>query len=127
MSKADKKPATQPRKARRGNALSHRLTRLRTPGSGSHGTTSRPSAPEDRNRNIALDCGWGRLLFTPTFDRYQDLLDALREEAPDTRDIAFHVGDPHVLLAQAPQEIFLDPSHTFRLDLSTYRAGGRRP
>ena len=127
MSEAEKKIAPQSRKARRGNALSHRLTRLRTPGSGSHGTTSRPSETEGRNRNIAFDCGWGRLLFTPTFDRYQDLLDALREEAPDTRDIAFHVGDPHVLLAQAPQEIFLDPSHTFRLDLSTYRAGGRRP
>ena len=127
MSKAEKKPATPPRKARRGKAVSHRLTRLRTPGGGSQGSAGRSAETAGRNRNVALDCGWGRLLFTPTFDRYQDLLAALREEAPDTRDIAFHVGDPHVLLAQAPQEIFLDPSHTFRLDLSTYRAGGRRP
>ena len=28
-----------------------------------------PSQPQ------AVHCGWGRLLFTPTFDRYQDLLD----------------------------------------------------
>src|SRR5690606_23715001 len=32
-----------------------------------------------------------------------------------------------VLLASAPQEVFLDPSHTYRLDLATYRAGRRQP
>ena len=31
------------------------------------------------------------------------------------------------LLTQAPQETFLDPSHTYRLDLSTYRAGRKQP
>lgn len=128
MSNAQKKAASQTRKPRRGSALSHRLTRLRSPGDGGFGQSGRSTEEaEAPARNIALDCGWGRLLFTQTFDRYADLLEALREEAPDARDIAFHVRDPHVLLAQAPQEIFLDPSHTFRLDLSTYRAGGRRP
>ena len=34
--------------------------------------------------------------------------------------------DPHVLLAEAPQELFLDPSHTYRLDLATYRARHRK-
>jgi GNAT-family acetyltransferase (TIGR03103 family) len=36
------------------------------------------------------------------------------------------VRDPHVLLAAAPQELFLDPSHTYRLDLATYRPARSR-
>ena len=31
-----------------------------------------------------------------------------------------------MLLAAAPQELFLDPSHTYRLDLATYRVASRR-
>ena len=54
------------------------------------------------------------------------LAEALRSEGPDRRDIAFHVKDPHVLLAAAPQELFLDPSHTYRLKLANYRPSGRR-
>jgi GNAT-family acetyltransferase (TIGR03103 family) len=68
--------------------------------------------------NAMLDCGWGRLLFGQTFADARELRDVLRAEGPDRRDIAFHISDPHVVLAAAPQELFLDPSHTFRLDLS---------
>ncbi|MEO1695431.1 MAG: N-acetylglutaminylglutamine synthetase, partial [Pseudomonadota bacterium] len=46
---------------------------------------------------------------------------------PDRRDIAFYVLDPHVALAQAPNELFLDPSHTYRLDLATYRPAKKKP
>jgi GNAT-family acetyltransferase (TIGR03103 family) len=74
-----------------------------------------------------LDCGWGRLLFGQTFDEPAELAEVLRAEAADRRDIALYIRDPHVLLSMAPQELFLDPSHTYRLDLSTYRAGRRRP
>src|SRR5690606_13204357 len=75
----------------------------------------------------SVDCGWGRLIFSQTFDDPADLVETLREEGPERRDIAFYVRDPHVLLAAAPQEIFLDPSHTYRLDISTYRASRRQP
>ena len=77
--------------------------------------------------NAILDCGWGRLLFAQTFPKPGPLIEALRAEGPDRRDIAFYVRNPHVLLAQAPQEVFLDPSHTYRLDLSVYRASRRQP
>jgi len=77
--------------------------------------------------NAILDCGWGRLLFAQTFPKAGPLIEALRAEGPDRRDIAFYVRNPHVLLAQAPQEVFLDPSHTYRLDLSVYRASRRQP
>jgi len=71
-------------------------------------------------RNAEVDCGWGRLLFGHTFDDVRELTDALGAEGADRRDIAFYISDPHVLLASAPQELFLDPSHTFRLDLNRH-------
>lgn len=76
--------------------------------------------------NAAIDCGWGRLLFGQTFDDVTELAEAMRGERPDRRDIAVYVRDPHVALAAAPQEIFLDPSHTYRLDLASY-AKSERP
>lgn len=87
---------------------------------------SRDQVPA-RQDSVVLDCGWGRLLFAPTFGSDEELVDALRKERPDQRDIVFYVRDPHVVLTQAPQETFLDPSHTYRLDLATYRAGRRKP
>lgn len=87
------------------------------------GVAGPPEAPGARN--VSVDCGWGRLLFAQTFTDPADLVDAIRAEADETRDIAFYVRDPHVLLAHAPQELFLDPSHTYRLNLSTYRPGRR--
>ncbi len=88
------------------------------------------SDPQDRLHmasNFALECGWGRLVFGQTFEDPETLIASLHREGADRRDIAIYVADPHVLLAYAPQELFLDPSHTFRLDLATYRASRRRP
>src|SRR5690606_33039003 len=56
-----------------------------------------------------------------------ELAEALREEGPARRDIAFYIRDPHVLLSLAPHELFLDPSHTYRLNLATYRPSRRQP
>ena len=94
----------------------HRLQRIRQ-----EGMSSIHASHELIRTNVALDCGWGRLIFGNTFDNTEDLIDLMREEKSDQRDIAFYVKDPHVVLAQAPQEFFLDPSHTYRLDLANYR------
>lgn len=107
-------------------AYGHRLKRMRE-----HGLKP-PIAHDagdgaDLAKNYVLDCGWGRLAFGQTFSRTDDLVDALRDERGGTRDIAIYVREPHVLLANAPQELFLDPSHTFRLDLTTYRSSKRVP
>lgn len=64
-----------------------------------------------------VDCGWGRLIFAHTFRETDELLECLRGEEPERRDLAFYLRDPHVLLSLAPHELFLDPSHTYRLDL----------
>lgn len=71
-------------------------------------------------RNAVADCGWGRVIFGNSFADTQDFAEALREEEKDCRDIGIYVINPHVLLASAPQELFLDPSHTFRLQRSDY-------
>ncbi|MGE6784554.1 N-acetylglutaminylglutamine synthetase [Ensifer adhaerens] len=124
MKKGPEKSA--PRQRSKGTrALSHRLTQLSTraqPGR----QVGRPVASEEQKEDVVLDCGWGRLLFAHTFSNDETLLSKLREEAPSSRDIAFYVNDPHVLVSRAPQEVFLDPSHTFRLNLSTFRARTRR-
>ncbi len=78
-------------------------------------------------KNVSLDCGWGRLHFAQTFESMEELADALHSERPSQRDIALYVREPHVALAQAPHDLFLDPSHTYRLDLNTYRTSQRPP
>lgn len=74
-----------------------------------------------------VDCGWGRILFANTFEDADALLSAIRAEGLEQRDIAMYVSDPHVLIASAPAELFLDPSHTYRLNLTTYRGWDRKP
>ena len=85
-------------------------------------SAARPAAMRP---DVTVDCGWGRLLFAQTFADPKVLAEALREEGPDQRDIACYVNDPHVLIAQAPLELFLDPSHMFRLDLGAYEPSDR--
>jgi GNAT-family acetyltransferase (TIGR03103 family) len=76
-----------------------------------------PDPIRSSGTEASVDCGWGYLLFGQTFGSPERLVEKLRAEGPDRRDVAVYVNDPHVVLALAPHEIFLDPSHTFRLDL----------
>lgn len=85
-----------------------------------------PTAPQPRPDSI-VEMGWGRVLFTQTFADPKALLTELRAEGAEQRDIAMYVVDPHVILAAAPAELFLDPSHTYRLRLATYRRSKRKP
>jgi GNAT-family acetyltransferase (TIGR03103 family) len=75
----------------------------------------------DMQHGVVLDCGWGRLVFGQTFSDHDELAETLRGEKPGSRDIAFYLRDPHVLVAKAPDELFIDPSLTFRLWLHQYR------
>ena len=75
----------------------------------------------DMRRDVSLECGWGRLIFAQTFDSDEDILELLRAEEAGQRDIAMYVKDPHVLVASAPDELFIDPSYTYRLELHRYR------
>ncbi|WP_432807398.1 N-acetylglutaminylglutamine synthetase [Rhodoligotrophos ferricapiens] len=103
--------------------MAHRMHRLRD----SSMMPPLDRGPQDGPKNATLDCGWGRLLFAPTFESAEALVDSLRQEKPEQRDIVIYIRDPHVVVAAAPQELFLDPSHTYRLDLATYRQAASRP
>lgn len=83
--------------------------------------TPPPRRPADSS-GVVLDCGWGRLVFGQTFPDQVQVADVLRSEAVGARDICIYLRDPHVLVSRLPDELFIDPSLTYRLPL-----GGRRP
>ena len=82
-----------------------------------------PSAHERQGmgENVVLDLGWGRLVFGQTFSDLRGIVHALRAEESGRRDICIYPRDPHVLVGLAPDELFIDPSYTYRLDLHRYR------
>ncbi|MCU1668363.1 MAG: Glutathione synthase [Blastococcus sp.] len=71
--------------------------------------------------DVVLDLGWGRLVFGQTFGDLEGIVAALRAEESGRRDICIYPRDPHVLVGLAPDELFIDPSYTYRLDLHRYR------
>jgi len=75
----------------------------------------------DLIHEACVDCGWGRLIFGQTFGAPAALAATLSGETAGERDIILYAREPHVLLAEAPQLFFLDPSHTYRLDFLTPR------
>lgn len=77
--------------------------------------------------NAVVDCGWGRLIMAQTFRSPREIAEALLDEADGRRDIALYVSEPHIVLSYAPQNLFLDPSDTYRLWLNTYRAAPAMP
>lgn len=84
-----------------------------------------PAQCPDRSR-ASLDLDWGQLIFAHTYADAEPLASAVLDEPDGRRNIAIYVRDPHVVLAQNPQQLFLDPSHTFRLWLSQYRCPRQR-
>jgi GNAT-family acetyltransferase (TIGR03103 family) len=68
--------------------------------------------------DVVLELGWGRLIFGQTFADAQKLAEVLRGETYGRRDICIYAREPHVLVARAPAELFIDPSHTYRLRFS---------
>ncbi|WP_006242035.1 N-acetylglutaminylglutamine synthetase [Mycolicibacterium tusciae] len=65
--------------------------------------------------DVAIEMGWGRLIFGQTFADPAELAEVLRQEGHGRRDICMYAREPHVLVAMAPAELFIDPSHTYRL------------
>ncbi|MGY1826548.1 N-acetylglutaminylglutamine synthetase [Blastococcus sp. SYSU DS0541] len=68
-----------------------------------------------------VDLGWGRLLFGQTYPSLRRLLEESRREEQGLRGICIYPRDPQVLVGLAPDELFIDPSYTMRLDLHRYR------
>jgi GNAT-family acetyltransferase (TIGR03103 family) len=68
--------------------------------------------------DVVIEMGWGRLIFGQTFADPAILAEVLRYEGPGRRDICMYAREPHVLVSMAPAELFIDPSHTYRLRFS---------
>jgi GNAT-family acetyltransferase (TIGR03103 family) len=68
--------------------------------------------------DVAIEMGWGRLIFGQTFADPARLAEVLRQEGHGRRDICIYAREPHVLVSMAPAELFIDPSHTYRLRFS---------
>jgi GNAT-family acetyltransferase (TIGR03103 family) len=97
--------------AQRGNRLDrHAIPPAEAPG--------RPAAAPEA---AIVECGWGRLIAGHMFADPGAVAQALLQERPGQRDIAFYLDKPHVVVAHAPQQLFVDPSETYRLTLATYR------
>ncbi len=107
--------------------IRHRLERSRSPSLRNWGTEPNQQTDQGCGRDAVVNCGWGRLIFAQTFCDIHKLAQTLREEGPGKRDIALYLREPHVVISLAPQEVFLDPSHTFRLWLERYRPARLRP
>jgi GNAT-family acetyltransferase (TIGR03103 family) len=106
----------------------HRLERQ---GSATLRGVSERGDPRHRGEKLkpdaVLECGWGRLIFAHTFADNAVLARTLLDERPGRRDIGIYLRDPQVVLSLAPQELFLDPSHTYRLWFFNYRPARVQP
>lgn len=71
--------------------------------------------------NVSINCGWGRLVFAHTFKNNEEILKKLKLEDEGSRNLALYIRDPQVIIAGAPQDLFIDPSYTFRLSLEQYK------
>ncbi|TCB99876.1 N-acetylglutaminylglutamine synthetase [Micromonospora zingiberis] len=89
------------------------------------GTDAADDDERPGSAGVILDCGWGRLVFGQTFTDQAAVADVLRSEAAGARDICIYLRDPHVLVSRLPDELFIDPSLTFRLPLGGTRPGPR--
>lgn len=74
-----------------------------------------PHLQEAMDPDVVLDAGWGQLVFGQTFSDPGAVAEVLRQEAEGRRDICLYLRDPHVVVAQHPHELFIDPSFTYRL------------
>jgi len=74
-------------------------------------------------KNAHVNMGWGRIIFGQTFTDSRALFDVICREGSKQRDITLYLRDPHVLLAMGPDQLFMDPSHTYRLWFHDYRPG----
>jgi GNAT-family acetyltransferase (TIGR03103 family) len=87
----------------------------------------RGPAKEQMATDAFVEMGWGKLIFGHTFSNLADVVELLLQERSQQRDIAFYLRDPHVIVSMAPDRLFLDPSHTYRLWRHQYRPGEPPP
>ncbi|WP_059022374.1 N-acetylglutaminylglutamine synthetase [Mycobacterium sp. M26] len=76
---------------------------------------SPPELVDAMDNDVVLELGWGRLIFGQTFSDPDKLAAVLQQEEQGRRDICIYARESHVLVAKSPAELFIDPSHTYRM------------
>ncbi|BBZ75221.1 GNAT family N-acetyltransferase [Mycolicibacterium anyangense] len=76
---------------------------------------SPPELVDAMDNDVVLELGWGRLIFGQTFSDADTLAGVLQQEEQGRRDICIYARESHVLVAKSPAELFIDPSHTYRM------------
>lgn len=76
---------------------------------------SPPDMVDAMSDDVVLELGWGRLIFGQTFADQDRLAAVLAHEELGRRDICIYARESHVLVARSPAQLFIDPSHTYRL------------
>ena len=76
---------------------------------------SPPDMVDAMSDDVVLELGWGRLIFGQTFADQDRLAAVLAHEEHGRRDICIYARESHVLVARSPAQLFIDPSHTYRL------------
>lgn len=109
----------------RATAINQRLLRGQTPSYERLKARFAEAPGGELGQPKAVHCGWGRLLIGHTYPDATLLANDLLTEQAGERDIALYVAAPHQVLAQAPQQLFLDPSDTLRLWFTDYRPARR--
>lgn len=85
---------------------------------------------QDKNSiipNAIVDLGRTKILFAQTFMNQDDLIKALKKEKEGEKYMAMYVPDPHILVAKAPDLLFINPSYVYRFDLSQIELPKREP
>lgn len=68
--------------------------------------------------DVIQDLGWGRILFGQTFADPDLLGEVMRAEGSGRRDICLYLPNAHIFVSRHREDYFLDPSYTYRLDLT---------
>ena len=86
--------------------------------------SSSASGPTVEAAEVALECGWGRVVFGQTFTDHDRIAAAMADERAGQRDICLYAEDAHVLASRHPHALFIDPSFTYRLELGAHHRSG---
>ncbi len=91
----------------------------------SHWKESHSKFESVQGENSAINVGWGNLIFANTFEGNEKLVERIKSEKSGQRNIAFYAQDPQITVSEYPNDVFMDPSYTYRIWFEKYKQSKR--